>query len=95
MNPYIFCILGFYLTGTQISFSIGYPSHPSYGDQSSLYTPLNRKLEHSSPFDANELKADLEGVAGKTVRIENNGNSILHHIDTSFLKAIEITKMSV
>ena len=67
MNPYIFCILGFYLTGTQISFSIGYPSYPSYGDPSRLY---QRKLEHSLPFDANELKADLEGIAGKTIRIE-------------------------
>ena len=68
MNPYIFCIVGFYLTGTQISFSIGYPSHPSYGDPSSLYAPLQRKLEHSLPFDSNELKADLEGIAGKPLR---------------------------
>ena len=78
MNPYIFCILGFYLTGTQISFSIGYPSYPSYGDSSRLY---QRKLEHSLPLDANELKADLEGIAGKTIRIEYIEYRILHQLE--------------
>ena len=76
MNPYIFCIVGFYLTGTHISFSIGNPSHPSYGDPSSVYTPIQRKLEHSLPFDANELKADLEEIAGKIFGIESKDNLI-------------------
>ena len=84
MNPYIFCIVGFYLTGTQISFSIGYPSHPSYGDPSSLYAPLQRKLEHSLPFDSNELKADLEGIAGKTFEVEYNKRCILYRLKIIF-----------
>ena len=83
MNPYIFCILGFYLTGTQISFSIGYPSYPSYGDPSRIY---QRKLEHSLPLDANELKADLEGIAGKTIRIEYIEYRILHQLEIKLLQ---------
>ena len=80
MNPYIFCILGFYLTGTQISFSIGYPSRPSYGDPSSVFTPIQRKLEHLLPFDANELKADLEEIAGKIFGLESKENLIPYQV---------------
>ena len=68
MNPHIPCILGFlYLTGIQIPLSIGYPTHQSYGQPSRIYAALGRKVEPLLPHDVNELRDDLEEIAGKNI----------------------------